>query len=326
MKRVLKYAVAAVVTVLAIWFSFRDIDGPALKRAFFQADYLWIALAVLNSLFSVYALGWRWRILLAAKDRPSLGALFRLNIIAQCSNIVVPARMGELVRAYMTSAESQAPGGFALGTIVIEKLFDFAAFSIFWLLVPILFAVRTRLEMNGIALFVCALAFGLLWTLARHPRLILRAVRLLSQILPERHRERISRSTGQALEAFEALRRPSIILRLTAWTIGLIGIQALTNFLVFRAFRMDVSFLAALFVLLAVQAGSLPPSLPGRIGIFEYTVILALSAFQVSKNDALSYALILHVAAFLPKILVGALFLGTARLTKKDARGRAKLK
>jgi len=65
---------------------------------------------------------------------------------------------------------------------------------------------------------------------------------------------------------------------------------------------------------LAAQAGALPPSVPGRIGIFEYAVILALSAFGIAKNDALSYALMLHVVAYLPKILIGFFFFGSLRL------------
>jgi uncharacterized membrane protein YbhN (UPF0104 family) len=67
------------------------------------------------------------------------------------------------------------------------------------------------------------------------------------------------------------------------------------------------------------QAGSLPLSVPWRIGIFEYAVILALSAFCIAKNDALSYAMMLHIVAFLPKILLGLFFLGTIRLKKKPA-------
>ena len=93
------------------------------------------------------------------------------------------------------------------------------------------------------------------------------------------------------------------------------GAQALSNYFLFLAFGMGLSFWVALVVLLAVQVGNIPPSVPGKVGIFEYAVILALSVFGVTKGAALGYAVMLHVVAYFPKIMMGFWFF-TAR--KKD--------
>jgi uncharacterized protein (TIRG00374 family) len=143
------------------------------------------------------------------------------------------------------------------------------------------------------------------------------AVRLFGRILPGRHRERIETFGSQAVEAFHSLRSPRILAVLTFFTFGLILCQVLTNYFVFRAFHLAAPFWAALVVLLAVQVGNLPPSAPGKIGIFEYAVILALAAFGIGRRDALSYGLILHVVAFLPKIILGFIYLSASHISIK---------
>ena len=115
MKHFWKIAIAAAVTAVALWLSFRSVDWTLLKTSLSHLNFYWVALATANSLFTVYALGWRWRILLAPKERIGLGRLFKLNIISQYANILLPARMGELVRARMTSVESQASTAFVFG-------------------------------------------------------------------------------------------------------------------------------------------------------------------------------------------------------------------
>lgn len=91
--------------------------------------------------------------------------------------------------------------------------------------------------------------------------------------------------------------------------------QVLTNFFLFKAFNLQLTFWAGLVVLLAIQVGNIPPSAPGKVGIFEYATILALSAFAVDKTQALSYALLLHLVAYLPKIIIGGVF-----MTKVDLK------
>jgi hypothetical protein len=318
MKRIIKFFLALIVTTLAVWLSFRNIEWIALKNTFTQANYFWVVLAIANSLFTVYALGWRWQILLKAKDKISMAKLFRLNIISQYANILMPARMGEIVRAYMTSIESNASGGYAMGTIVIERLFDFMAFTIFWILMPAIFAFKGQVKTHGIALFFCLLAAGFLAMFSLSPQLFLKGIRHFARILPHKISEKISHFAEQGIEAFASLRSARNVVSVLLLTAGLILSQVLTNFLLFKAFHITLSFWAALFVLLAVQVGNIPPSAPGKIGIFEYAVVLALSIFHISKNEALSYGLMLHLVAFLPKIVLGFLFMSTLKFEKSE--------
>jgi len=96
-----------------------------------------------------------------------------------------------------------------------------------------------------------------------------------------------------------------------------VGSMILTNYFLFLAFGLELSVWVALFLILALQVGSIPPSSPGKVGIFEYMVILSLALFAVPKSEALSYGLLLHAVSYLPKILLGLIFISQLDISLK---------
>lgn len=320
MKRALTIAFAVALTALAVWLSFRNIDLGELGKAFGRVHYLWAILAAANTVFSVYALGWRWDILLRPQARISMGKLFRLNILSQTVNIAAPARMGEFVRAYLVSRDGGASVSFALGTILIERLLDVGVFSVVWIVTPALMALSGSLAPRSAMRALFFLPTLVLVSFAVWPGLFQRVAAFMGKLLPLKARERMLRAIKQVLEAFSTLRRSKTSAILVAWTIGLIFSQILTNVFVFKAVGLPLGFGPALIVLLAIQAGSLPPSAPGKIGVFEYAVILALAVYGVNRDDALIYSLILHLVVFLPKIVLGLVYLSKSDLRLQTLR------
>jgi len=320
MKRILRIVVALILTAGAVWLSFRNIDLAELGKAFGRVRWLWVLAAAANTVFSVYALGWRWEILLRPQTRIPLGKLFRFNILSQTVNIAAPARMGEFVRAYLVSKEGGASVSFTLGTILVERLLDLFVFAAVWIVTPELMAVSGPFAPRSAFRVLFFLPALVLFSFAVWPKLFQRAAVFGVRLFPSKIRERILRIVQQALEAFATLRGTRTLTVLVAWTVGLIFSQILTNVLVFRAVGLSLGFGPALIVLLAIQAGSLPPSAPGKIGVFEYAVILALAAFGIARSEALAYGLILHLIVFLPKIILGLVYLSGSKIRLRTLR------
>jgi uncharacterized protein (TIRG00374 family) len=101
--------------------------------------------------------------------------------------------------------------------------------------------------------------------------------------------------------------------------------QVITNWILFKAYGFQLSIFAAIILQLILLIGMALPSVPGKIGIFEYTVILALSMFGVEATIAFSYGLMLHFIAYLPKILLGLLFTTNLPISLKKAGAEAQL-
>jgi len=308
------------ITTLALWLSFRKLDWEVLKEAFFRINFLWVSLAVANTVFIVYALGWRWQILLKPKGKIPLNSLFRLNIISQYINIIIPGRFGEISRAYLVSKQYQVSGAYVMGTIAIEKILNFFVFVFLWISVPALFATQKVIKGYEIALLSCLLAVFFLVLFVWQPRTVLKLTSFISQLLPGKLRHGFQDFFEKGIEAFGLLKSAKTSLFVVILTFGFIVGQVLTIFFLFQAFNLKLSFLAGLFLLLAIQVGNIPPSVPGKIGIFEYAVILALSVFSISKNQALSYGIILHLVAYVPKILLGFVLLSRIDISLRKKR------
>ncbi len=305
----LKILVGLAITALALWLGFRKIDWEVLKKALFQVNFLWVFVAVANTILTVYALGWRWKILLNPKDKIPLSSLFRLNIISQYINIIIPGRFGEISRAYLASKQYKVSGAYVIGTIAIEKILDFFVFVFLWISIPALFAIQNEIKGYKIALFLCLLSASFLALFIWQPRIVLKWTSFISRLLPGKLRQGFQDFFNKGIEAFGLLKSTKTLLSIVILTFGFIVGQVLTIFFLFKAFNLKLSFLAGLFLLLAIQVGNIPPSVPGRIGIYEYVVILALSLFNISKSQALSYGIMLHLVAYVPKILLGLVFL-----------------
>jgi len=98
--------------------------------------------------------------------------------------------------------------------------------------------------------------------------------------------------------------------------------SALFAYLIMYSFSLSLPFKAAVMVVIFVALGKIIPSSPSALGTYHYLVILVLTSFQISKEVALSYAIILHGLASLVEIFTGlaALLAGNVSLGKITRR------
>ena len=109
-------------------------------------------------------------------------------------------------------------------------------------------------------------------------------------------------------QGFAALRNGRSGAELLALSVAVWFTSVLNNYLLIRAFNLEVPWLAAAVVLMILQVGISLPSAPATLGLFEYLVVLALSLFGVDDNTALSYGLLLHAIVLLPTFIGAWLF------------------
>jgi uncharacterized membrane protein YbhN (UPF0104 family) len=73
-----------------------------------------------------------------------------------------------------------------------------------------------------------------------------------------------------------------------------------------------VPWIATLFVQGVIVVAVALPSAPGFFGLFELGATVSLALYGVSQSDAATWALVFHVASFIPITLIGAYY--SARL------------
>jgi hypothetical protein len=232
-------------------------------------------------------------------------------------NNFFPLRVGEIGRVAVVG-RAGVGYAFVAGTIAIEKTLDLAAFSLLfvWLLValpPAGWLGERAYLLAAAGLLVLAVVF-----------LAASQQKRLAGWLPDGWNAWLLTQARSALSSLGALRRPPHLAGLVALTALIWGLAGWTNHLVSQALGLDLPPSAALLVLVALQVGVSLPSLPGRVGIFEYVCVLALQSYGIDPATALSYGILLHVVVYLP-VIVGGLpalwFLPLSRSTGQEDTG-----
>ena len=235
-------------------------------------------------------------------------------------NIIVPARLGEVARAYVVGGQEQLSRARVLVTVGVEKVLDLGTFAVSVVVLLFSMSLPLWLQESGWALIATGAA-ALLGTLAFSlwGRRLLGWLERFSGRLPAWLGSRVARYGHQALDGLSAFNNWRM--QLGAWTASLVilTLSVSTNYLLFLAFHLPLPPLAALFMLVVLQVGNAPPSLPGKLGVFHYLTVLALTPFAVDSSVALSYAFVLYAVAILPKIILGAILLAVWRYRRGAA-------
>ena len=294
--------------MLFLWLSLKDAQFSVVTGVLSQADYRLIVPAVVMVLLTPVARAVRWRLLFYPNNRSlRLGKLYNVVLIGQLVNVVAPARLGEVVRAYLVGEIEGKSKVSALGTIIVEKSIDALMLLVVFLILMTLMPLP--LWLRGPRIGMIAAAIGVLLVALVSSTQKERWLTLLKcplRFMPEHIRLQIARYADLSQSSLTALSHPSIGLQAVGWTILIWFLSALINYLVLVALKLDLSFLAASFLLLVLQLGVAIPSSPGKVGIFHYLCVVALSVFSVERNLAISYATLLYVVVVLLPSLLGA--------------------
>ncbi|UCH97028.1 MAG: flippase-like domain-containing protein [Candidatus Aminicenantes bacterium] len=324
-KKYLRYALGILITALALWLSFRNLDWETLKTSFLQVNVIWVVLAIVNILLSVYIVGWRWQILLESKAHIPLSDMFRYNIISQYVNIIIPARFGELLKAWLASRKYSLSGSYVLGTVLIEKMIESFLVIVLAVLAPVFYTFKTKLKGHTIAIVIFLILIPLLILVIWKREWVRKQLARLANLFPTKLKKRILDFLDKGMEAFALLKDIKMILQVVLITIIVIFSQVITNLILFKAYGFQLSIFEALILQVVILIGMSLPSVPGKIGIFEYTVLLGLSMFGIEESIALGYGLMLHVIAYLPKILLGFVFTANLNISLKKAETEIEL-
>lgn len=258
-----------------------------------------------------YALrGLRSRILLPQLTfTQALGGVF----VGYGVNNILPARLGEVVRAHVVGKAAQIKRSTALSSVLVERIFDGAA------IVALLFVGSTELTLPEWAAQVRS--FGLLLFSIGLGSVILVGATFSrwEKLLPSGKIGGLLRGLfeGVALAVRSIWALSSIILvSVLIW-----GVEAFMFYWGMKAFSFDLSFQAALFVMSVVNLGVLIPSSPGGVGVFQYFAILSLEFLGVLHAPATAYAILIHLCQFLPVTVIALIWLprfGIKKLSKDN--------
>lgn len=285
---------------LGLWLTLRGVPPAAIRDTLAATDPLLAAAALAATLIALAAVVARWQVLLAP-GAPGYSLLFRATVVGQMINVLVPLRMGEVARVVALASNGRDPMHVG-ASLAIEKALDLILFGVSAAIVVSVAVIpaETLRPFRWIVLpaaGACALAVALVVARWNHERGAPEGTGLVGKL-----------RRAVALSAI-VLTKPALALRVMGWSALILGGAAAGNQLLLLACGIDTPWWTGLALLVVLQAGSVPPSLPGRLGVYNYLTVLTLGIVGVEAPVAAAYSLALYGIAYVPKLVLGAIFL-----------------
>lgn len=321
MMKKIQILVSLMISAVCLYFAFRNIDWGETWVAIREANYLYIGLTVLVTLGSVWLRAFRWKFMLDPVRQVPVPGLYRATMIGFMANNVLPARLGEFVRAYAVGRAHGVSKSAAFATIVIERAFDLVTLVFCLGIVLLLVNLSPAIKLMGLfAITVTVVMFSVLIFFRQRRDLIARLVDRLTHRLPENSRDRGGRLMHSFIDGLEVLERGGHIVLILGLSIVMWASVMLSFDLAMRAFEFDVPIYTSLVLLVVVSLGLMIPSGPGFAGTFEAATIWALLLFPgITKEAAASYAILYHATQFVPITALGLWYLWKSNLSLSAA-------
>lgn len=327
-RRLISVGGSIAVSVIFMWLLFRNIDFVKLGEALSDANYWWLAPNIAMVMFAMPQRAYRWKFMLRPVKEVGFDKLMSATCIGFMANNVLPLRLGEFVRAYSLAFQDRGVSKSAsLATIFVERMvFDLVALLLIFGGVLAFAQVNVPEEMKAgiyVAILVALSGLALVLYLALRPTQAGDRIARYMFFLPQRAKETVKAIVVRFSTGLEFMTQA----KASSW----VGIQTLilwlfmgaSNYFVFLAFGFDLPLEASFFLLVVVSISILVPSSPGFVGVYHAGTVFTLTQYGIGKEPALSFALVLHAAQYVPITLMGFYYLRKEHLSLKQLEREA---
>ena len=305
-----KTIISLVLPIVLLVLFVRALPGfklDALPGLILQANPVLLLAAFVVFYLGFPLRGLRWAILIRGTGYPlRLRDATEIIFISWLVNCLVPAKLGDLYRAYLLKINAAVSLSRTFGTVFIERVLDLFAIVVFGLGSGY-WSFRGRLPDEVQVVFaigvgvVVVLAAGLL-SMRNFGRRIILALPLPHKVIEfyDRFEEGVFSAVG--LGALPRL----IVLTGLIWTTEAMRLFLVVEALGFPEIHLGIS--GAFFVALTGSLLTAVPFTPAGIGVVETALIFVLTqVYNVPPTEALAITLVDRVISVLSIILFGSI-------------------
>ena len=305
------------VSAIFIWIAFRKVDFALVWEQLKTAKLAYVGLGILAYFLALFIRTWRWKTLLSPIKKVKLPTLFSIISAGYMANNVFPARAGDLLRTVFLRKKEEVPISASLATIVVEHLFDGIAILALVLLnfgqlsrfaagsqwVPI---IENAALWVGIIFGVLLLVFVAMVVFPAKMKVA--SDWLIDHLIPKKFRDALKGILQKFIDGLAVLHSPLQSLLVMAQSVLIWVTETGLYWGVMMAMGFSLEFRSLLMVVGIVNLVLLVPAAPGGLGTFDAAIKTMMELFGLTAENALSYALLLRFALWLPVTILGAFF------------------
>jgi uncharacterized protein (TIRG00374 family) len=230
-------------------------------------------------------------------------------LVGYLGNAVLPARLGEPIRAYLIARREKLDAVEAFGSVVLERVVDTATLAIvaFFAAVAVnapswIVQATALAAIGGTAVTAALVVIG-------PGRLMLLARRVVARLPIAARAEPVLRRLDDFARGIDRPSRSGAVVVAAVVSAVCWMLDATTFWLVAQSIGVPVSPAAALLIGAVTVLGTALPSAPGYVGTFELAAATTAQALGVAAAPALALAVLAHAMTVLPIAVAGAISL-----------------
>jgi glycosyltransferase 2 family protein len=317
-KQIVRYVLAAAISIAALWFAFKDTKWEELEFAIGTANLWWILLGAVMQFASHLLRAWRWQLfLMPLKKKTSLWFSFKAIIAGYGMNNIIP-RGGEVVRPVMFARRERIPILPTIATILIERISDLFGMVVFGLTSLFLFQDELerafpRITQSTNAIFgTITILLIVCITIFINENRTAAFIRWIVRPIPRRFKDKVHKAAHTFAAGLAGIKTRAF----TSFVLGTIGIwmlYAVSMYVSFFAFKdtsiREVGFIGAILLQMLSGLAFIVPT-PGGTGSYHVIITQALvSIFGVANATAGAYAILTHGANYISTTVLGLAFM-----------------
>ncbi len=306
MKRWQTLAIGILISAAALFLAYRQANVEEMLAAFRGARYGYVLLGFALVVALTAVRGLRWHVLTEGR-LPTVDGFWLFNIGFLFNNIL-PARLGEIVRAILAGRRPGMHVTSALSSIVVERLFDMVSVVALFGLVLLSLDLPPVIRGAGTVMGLAAVTgIVVLAAAARRPQTALRLSAKALALLPRLDEQHAHDSLAPFIEGLGGVSNLrtfvlGLLLSLIAWLMsGVVGWVMLIGFV------PGAPLIDGIAAVASAGLGISVPAAPSGVGPFHAAVIVMFEAIGYDTDLSRSYAFVLHAANFIITSLVGVI-------------------
>ncbi len=321
MKKNIQIILGIVITIISLYFAFKGIDYKETIEIIKNVDVLKVAFAFIIGTAFIVVRALRWECFIPT-DRPiRKWVIISAAYIGYMASNVLPAKLGEVVRAYVLGEKEDLKKSAIFASVVSERLFDCLT-GVVILSISLIFIENLPSTVSKAALILLAftvVGIIILVVLSKNKIMAHKIFHKVFSILPQNIANKLIDFSCNFIDGIGMKTSPLYIFLLFFYTILYLAGQVFAINLLLSAFSIKSSLIIGLFMFAVSGFGFAVPSAPSGIGPFEWAIIFGLSLVGVDKALAAPYALVYHLLGIVPVSIVGAICLFSLGINLKAA-------
>jgi len=296
-------ALGICLSIIFLYLGLRNVNFDILVSTLINCNPLILVASFLFISTSVLIRSIRWSVI-TNHNRSSFYPFWVATSFGYLCNMIYPARAGEVFRILALNKKIRISRSYLAMTSFIDRLFDGLTAGLFFiislLLINFIDHSYPLLIMSGIFSILAILFFLLLY----HGEKIVTTGFKIFFFLPDVFKNKILENYKQLDMGLSHLKKLEMLSIILFFSIISFISDSIACWMILNSIHLSIPLFSGIIVMLFISLGSLLPSGPGYLGVYQIVCIIALSIFNVNESQAVAFSFLLQMSLLLVFIVL----------------------